>query len=55
MGDPRAAKGANDLRVLYGVRAAIAPMAISGQFTFLGKAQAESNTPYAVLSLLWAG
>jgi hypothetical protein len=55
MGDPRAAKRANDLRVLYGVRAAIAPMAISRQFTFLGKAQAESNIPYAVLSILWAG
>ena len=55
MGDPRRAKGASDLRVLHGVRAAIAPMAISGQFTFLGKAQAEASIPYAVLSLLWAG
>ena len=55
MSDPRAAKVASDLRLLYGIRAAIAPMAISGQFTFLGKAQAEANIPYAVLSLLWAG
>jgi len=52
MSDPRAAKSASDLRVLYHVRAAIAPMAIPGQFTFLGKPEAEAIVRYAVLSLL---
>jgi len=59
MGDPRAAKGASDLRLLYGVRAAIVPMAISGRFSSRGKStgrgQYSLRPAFSTLGgLIWA-